>query len=137
MPGKPRSHTPEFKEQAIKEVVDSSPPRTMTEVARGLDINDSTLGFWVKAYRRKLAGQRLPSDMPDGETVRELERRVRGLGLGSVFLKKAASSREGAAVSEKYEFIDAECATLPVEGEAPTVVQMCEWLGVSKSGFYD
>ena len=45
--------------------------------------------------------------------------------------------REGAAVSEKYEFIDAECATLPVEGEAPTVVQMCEWLGVSKSGFYD
>ena len=40
-------------------------------------------------------------------------------------------------MSEKYEFIDAECATLPAEGEAPTVVQMCEWLGVSKSGFYD
>jgi transposase InsO family protein len=40
-------------------------------------------------------------------------------------------------VSEKYELIDAECATLPAEGEAPTVVQMCEWLGVSKSGFYD
>ena len=40
-------------------------------------------------------------------------------------------------MSEKYEFIDAECATLPAEGKAPTVVQMCEWLGVSKSGFYD
>ena len=40
-------------------------------------------------------------------------------------------------MSEKYEFIDAECATLPAEGEASTVVQMCEWLGVSKSGFYD
>jgi putative transposase len=40
-------------------------------------------------------------------------------------------------VSEKYEFIDAEYATLPAEGSAPTVVQMCEWLGVSKSGFYD
>jgi len=39
-------------------------------------------------------------------------------------------------VSEKYEFIDAECATLPAEGDAPAVVQMCEWLGVSKSGFY-
>jgi putative transposase len=40
-------------------------------------------------------------------------------------------------VSEKYEFIDAEYATLPAEGGAPAVVQMCEWLGVSKSGFYD
>ncbi len=40
-------------------------------------------------------------------------------------------------MSEKYEFIDAEYATLPDEGNAPTVVQMCEWLGVSKSGFYD
>jgi putative transposase len=40
-------------------------------------------------------------------------------------------------VSEKYKFIDAECAALPAEGDAPAVVQMCEWLGVSKSGFYD
>ena len=40
-------------------------------------------------------------------------------------------------MSEKYEFIDAECAILPAEGDAPAVVQMCEWLGVSKSGFYD
>lgn len=40
-------------------------------------------------------------------------------------------------MSEKYEFIDAECATLPAEGDAPPVVQMCEWLGVSKSGFYN
>ena len=40
-------------------------------------------------------------------------------------------------MSEKYEFIDAEYATMPAEGDAPVVVQMCEWLGVSKSGFYD
>jgi putative transposase len=40
-------------------------------------------------------------------------------------------------VTGRYAFIDAEYATLPAEGEAPTVVQMCEWLGVSKSGFYD
>ena len=64
MPGKPKHYTPEFKEQAVKKVVDSSPPRTITEVARELNINDTTLGFWVKAYRRKLAGQQLPSDMP-------------------------------------------------------------------------
>ena len=57
MPGKPKHYTPEFKEQAVKKVVDSSPPRTIAEVARELGINDTTLGFWVKAYRKKLAGQ--------------------------------------------------------------------------------
>jgi putative transposase len=40
-------------------------------------------------------------------------------------------------VSEKYAFIDAEYATAPQEGKAPAVTQMCEWLGVSKSGYYD
>jgi hypothetical protein len=45
--------------------------------------------------------------------------------------------REGASVSEKYEFIDAEYATAPQQDEAPTVTQMCEWLGVSKSGYYE
>ena len=93
MPGKPKHYTPEFKEQAVEKLVDSSPPRTITEVARELNINDTTLGFWVKAYRRKLAGQQLPSDMPDGERVRELERRVRELELENVFLKKAGVPR--------------------------------------------
>jgi transposase len=72
-------------------VVNSSPPRTITAVARELNINDTTLGFWVKAYRKKLAGQPLPSDMPDDERVRELERRVRELELENAFLKKAAA----------------------------------------------
>jgi putative transposase len=37
-------------------------------------------------------------------------------------------------VTEVYEFIDAEYATC---GNAPAVTQMCAWLDVSKSGFYD
>jgi transposase InsO family protein len=36
-------------------------------------------------------------------------------------------------VSDKYEFIDAEYA----DGSAPAIGQMCGWLGVSRSGFYD
>ena len=41
-------------------------------------------------------------------------------------------------MTEKYSFIDAECAGTPASaGEAPTVVQMCGWLGVSKSGYYE
>ena len=41
-------------------------------------------------------------------------------------------------MTEKYEFIDAEYAALAGdEACAPTITQMCEWLGVSKSGYYD
>jgi len=94
-PGKPKHYTPEFKEQAVKKVVDSSPPRTIAGVARELNINDTTLGFWVKAYRKKLAGQPLPSDMPDDERVRELERRVRELEMENAFLKKRQRTSRG------------------------------------------
>ena len=91
MPGKPKHYTPEFKEQAVKKVVDSSPPRTITEVARELNINDTTLGFWVKAYRKKTcraaaavryAGRR--AGPGTGTPVRELE-------MENAFLKKAAA----------------------------------------------
>jgi transposase InsO family protein len=42
-------------------------------------------------------------------------------------------------VTEKYSFVDAEYAGTPGEdeGDAPTIMQMCGWLGVSKSGYYD
>jgi putative transposase len=42
-------------------------------------------------------------------------------------------------VSERYEFIDVEYATVPAEeaGDAPAIVQVCRWLGVSKSGYYE
>ena len=91
MPGKQKSYTPEFKEQAAKRVVESTPPKTIAEVARELGVNDTTLGFWVKAYRKKIAGQPLPSGMPDGERIRELERRNRELEMENAFLKKAAA----------------------------------------------
>ncbi len=41
-------------------------------------------------------------------------------------------------MSTKYAFIDAECATLAGdEACAPTITQLCEWLEVSKSGYYE
>jgi transposase len=89
VPGKSKRYTPEFKEQAARKVVDNSLP--IAQVARELGFNDTTLGFWVKDYRRKLAGQPLPQDMPDQERIRELERRNRELEMENAFLKKAAA----------------------------------------------
>lgn len=40
-------------------------------------------------------------------------------------------------MTEKYEFIDAQYADEPAAGDAPAIMQMCEWLGISKSGYYD
>jgi putative transposase len=42
-------------------------------------------------------------------------------------------------VTEKYGFIDAEYADMPGEdaGDAPGIMQICTWLGVSKSGYYE
>ena len=60
-------------------------------MARELGINDTTLGFWVKAYRRKIDGQPLPPSMPEAERIRELERRNRELEMELAFMKKAAA----------------------------------------------
>ena len=86
---KGKTYTPEFKEQAVKRVIDNSLPIAL--VARELGINDTTLGFWVKAYRKKIASRPLPDDMPDQERLRELERRNRDLEMEVAFLKKAAA----------------------------------------------
>ena len=45
----------------------------------------------MKDYRKKLAREPLPRDMPAQERIRELERRNRELEMENAFLKKAAS----------------------------------------------
>ena len=41
-------------------------------------------------------------------------------------------------MSEKYAFIEAEDATAAAgTASAPTLTQMCTWLAVSRSGYYD
>jgi transposase len=89
VPRKPKRYTTEFKEQAAKKVVDNSLP--IAQVARELEVNDTTLGFWVKAYRKKKSGQPIPDETPDSERIRELERRNRELEMEVTFLRKAAA----------------------------------------------
>jgi transposase len=82
-------YTPEFKEQAARKVVDGS--LKVAQVARELDVNETTLGCWVSSYRKKIAGYPLPAGMLESERVKELERRVRDLEMENAFLKKAAA----------------------------------------------
>ena len=89
MPGRPPRYSPEFKEQAVREVIDGK--KSVAKVANELGISSKTLGPWVTAYRKKLAGQPIPEDMPAGERMKELERRNRELEQENAFLKKAAA----------------------------------------------
>lgn len=51
MPEKRRKFTPEFREEAVQEVLGSG--RAIVEVARDLAIHEGTLGNWVKEVIRK------------------------------------------------------------------------------------
>src|SRR3954462_14900175 len=46
---------------------------------------------------------------------------------------------QGSSVSDKFEFIDAEYAAISSANDiqAPSIVKMCAWLEVSRSGFYE
>jgi transposase len=87
--GRPRHFTPEFKEQAVRRVIENS--ESTVKVARELDMNDKTLSGWVSDYRRKNANKPVPENVPDQDRIRELERRNRELEMEVAFLKKAAS----------------------------------------------
>ena len=89
MPGRPPKYTRELKEQAVREVVDGKKP--VSQVARELNINPKTLGPWVTKYRKELAGEPIPADMPEDERIKEYERRIRDLEQENAFLKKAAA----------------------------------------------
>ena len=54
-------------------------------------MNDTTLGFWVKAYKKKISGHLRCRWMLAVERIRELERRNRELEAENAFLKKAAA----------------------------------------------
>jgi transposase len=84
-----RTFSPEFRDDAVKLVIDSSRP--IAQVARELGIGEATLGNWVSKYRRDHAGEEPPLDVSDRARLREVERQLREVKMENEFLKKAAS----------------------------------------------
>ena len=58
MPERRRKFSPEFKDEAVKMVIQSS--RAVAEVAREIQVNEGTLGNWVNKYRVDHAGEEPP-----------------------------------------------------------------------------
>ena len=84
-----RKFSPEFKDEAVKMVIESS--RAIAEVAREIQVNDGTLGNWVNKYRVEHADEEPPLSMSDRARLRELERENRELKMKAEFLGKAAA----------------------------------------------
>jgi transposase len=84
-----RRFSPEFREEAVRLVVDSG--RRIADVARELGILDGTLGNWVAAYRREHVGDEPELSVTERARLRELERVNQELKMENEFLKKAAA----------------------------------------------
>ena len=82
-------YTPEFREMAVKEVIDHSRP--IADVARELGIVEQTLGNWVKKYRQTHVATDVELSIPDRARFKELERQVRELRMEKEFLGKSAA----------------------------------------------
>jgi len=84
-----RKFSPEFRDDAVRLVIDSSRP--IAQVARELGVNEGTLGNWVNAYRKEHAADKAPLDVSERARLREAERELRELRMENEFLKKAAA----------------------------------------------
>jgi len=84
-----RSFSPEYREEAVKLVIETSRP--VAQVAKELGINAGTLANWVNAYRREHAGEEPPMAVSERAELAELRRRTRELEQENLFLKKAAA----------------------------------------------
>lgn len=84
-----RKFSPEFRDEAIKMVVDGN--RSVAQVARELGINAGTLGNWVASYRKTHPVEEEPLSVSERARLRELERENRELKMRNEFLGKAAA----------------------------------------------
>lgn len=83
--------TESYKAEAVKLFQESG--QSMAEVARGLGLNETTLGNWVKKAREAEAGGdgEPPPTAQELRRIRDLEAEVRRLNLELAFLKKASA----------------------------------------------
>jgi len=83
-----RKFTDEFKADAVQLVVQGQRP--IAQVARELEINESSLGYWVKGYRAQPDPEVAPPPV-EAARIARLEAENRRLAEENAFLKKAAA----------------------------------------------
>jgi transposase-like protein len=96
-----REFTPEYKDEAVKLVVNTG--RAVATVARKLGVNEATLGRWVNAFKaRQDAGDGALGETERAELAR-LRKENSELKMDRAFLKKASLffAQEASDTNEK------------------------------------
>jgi transposase len=81
--------SPEFREAAVREVIEKSRP--VADVARENGLVAQTLGNWVSAWRTEHADDEPALTLSERARLKELEREVRELRMENEFLGKATA----------------------------------------------
>lgn len=91
--GRPSRYSEAFRSDAVSLVVDSTPPRTIADVAAELGVNRETLRIWVRAAQARSA--RMAAGLDDAERVEllALRRRVRMLEKEVEALRRVGRGR--------------------------------------------
>jgi transposase-like protein len=89
MSGKRKHFSPEFREAAVREVIDKSRP--IVTVARENGLVPQTLGNWVAAWRVEHAGDEPELSLSERARLKELDSEVRELRMENEFLGKATA----------------------------------------------
>lgn len=84
-----RRFTPEYKAEAVQFVISSG--RSIAEVARNLDINETTLGYWVAKARESGEAKEPELDISEWAELARLRKENQQLKMERDFLKKAAA----------------------------------------------
>ena len=82
-------YTPEFRDAAVREVVNN--PRPIVDVARELGLVEQTLRNWVAAHRERLGGDPQELTVSERAKLKQLEKEVRELRMENEFLGKATA----------------------------------------------
>lgn len=89
MSSKRGKYSPEFREAAVREVIDKSRP--IADVARENGLVAQTLGNWVNAWRADHEDDEPELTLSERARLKELEREVRELRMENEFLGKATA----------------------------------------------
>ncbi|PZR70601.1 MAG: IS3 family transposase [Stutzerimonas stutzeri] len=127
--GPDRKYTVEFREAAVRQVVDGK--RSVPQVARALEMSDKTLANWVMKARK---GQPLLKRQP-AQPMSDLQAECTRLRQENARLKiEKEILKKGSGVL--CQGVDVKYAWIEANRDSYSVTLMCRLLGVSRSGVH-